>query len=180
MRTIVVLTCATLAACASGGAGAPGSPSMETVRVASGNAMMTTTLHPTINANGSTLAFPLDRTWAALRLVFDSLQIPVATMDAASHIIGNPEMKLRRRLGDVSLSQYINCGNTQGAPSAETYDIRMSVLTQAVSQSPGSTSVLTMVEARGKPITMSGEYTLCSSTGLLERRLVDLVRATLK
>jgi hypothetical protein len=166
-------------ACASGGA-SPGSPSIETVRVQSGNAMMTTTMHPSINANGAPVAFPLDQTFAALRFVYDSLPIPVATLDPVSHVIGNPEMKLRRRLGDVGLSQYINCGNTQGAPSAETYEIRMSVLTQALSVSQGSTSVLTTVEARGKPITMSGEYTLCSSTGVLERRIVDLVKAKLK
>jgi hypothetical protein len=101
-------------------------------------------------------------------------------MDAASHVLGNQELRLRRRLGEVGLSHYINCGNTQGAPSAETYDIRMSVLTQAVSATPTSTSVLTMVEARGKPITMSGEYTLCSSTGELERRIVDLAKTWMR
>jgi hypothetical protein len=183
MRIIVVLISlagAAVAACASGGAGAPGSPSMETVRVESGNALMTTTMHPAINANGATLALPLDRTWAILRFVYDSLGIPVATMDAASHIIGNPDMKLRRRLGEVGLSTYINCGNAQGTPSAETYEIRMSVLTQAVSLNSTSTSVLTTVEARGRPITMSGEFTLCSSTGALERRVVDFVKATSK
>lgn len=169
-----------LAACASSGASPSGAPTMETVRVASGNSMMTTTMHPTVNANGATIAFPLDQAWAALRFVYDSLGIPVATLDPASHTIGNPEMKLRRRLGDVGLSQYINCGNTQGAPSAETYEIRMSVLTQAQPAASGSTTVTTMVEARGKPITMSGEYTLCTSTGTLERRIVDFVRARLK
>jgi hypothetical protein len=180
MRVIVTLTCATLVGCASGGAGSPGSPPMETVRVQSGSAMMTTTTHPTINANGATVEFPLDQTWLALRLAYDSLSIPVATLDREAHVIGNPEMRLRHRLGNVGLSQYINCGNAQGTPSAETYDIRMSVLTQAQVVAQGSTSVLTMVEARGKPITMSGEYTLCSSTGLLERRIVDLVRNKLK
>lgn len=180
MRLIVPLICAALAGCASGSAGSPGSPTMETVRVASGTGTMTTTMHPTINANGATIAFPLDQTWAALRFVYDSLAIPVATFDQSNHVIGNVEMRLRRRLGSVGLSQYINCGNTQGTPSAETYDIRMSVLTQAQATSAGSTSVLTTVEARGKPITMSGEYTLCSSTGVLERRVVDLVAARLR
>ena len=102
MRLVAVFTCAALAACASGGAAPPGSPPMETVRVASGNGVMTTTMHPTLNANGGTVAFPLEQTWAAVRLVYDSLGIAVATLDAPNHIIGNPELKLRRRLGDVA------------------------------------------------------------------------------
>ena len=179
MRAIAVLMCTTLGACASG-AVAGGSPSMETVRVASGNAAMTTTMHPTINANGGIVAFPMDRTWAAVRFAYDSLEIPVASMDPANHIVGNSDMKLRRRLGAVGLSQYIDCGRLQGAPGAETYDIRMSVLTQVVPATATTTSVLTTVEARGKPITMSGEFTLCTSTGVLERRIVDLVTARLK
>ena len=168
------------AACASGGGGTTGSPAMETVRVASGNSAMTTTVRPTVNASGATVAFSLALTWAALRAVYDSLGIAVATVDQGNHVIGNPEMKLRRRLGEVGLSKYIDCGNTQGAPSAETYEIRMSVFTQAQAATPTSTSVLTTVEARGRPITMSGEYSICSSTGLLERRIAELVKARLQ
>jgi hypothetical protein len=153
---------------------------METVRVASGNSAMTTTTHPTINANGATVPFSLDRAWSVLRSVYDSLEIPVATVDPSNHVVGNPDLRLRRRLGSVGLSKYIDCGNTQGAPGAETYEIRMSVFTQAIASTPATTSVLTTVEARGRPITMSGEYTLCTSTGFLEKRVAELVAAKLK
>ena len=180
MRLILLGGCVALAACASSGGGTTSSPAVETVRVASGNSAMTTTVRPTVNASGATIAFPLDHTWAALRSVYDSLGIPVATVDPGNHVIGNPEMKLRRRLGEVGLSKYIDCGNTQGAPSAETYEIRMSVFTQAQAATPTSTSVLTTVEARGRPITMSGEYSICSSTGVLERQIAELVKARLQ
>jgi hypothetical protein len=178
MRLSVLVASAALAACAS--TGVPGSPSVETVRVASGNGVMTTALHPTLNANGGMINAQVGQTWAFLRTIYDSLGIAVATLDPAKHIIGNPDLKLRRRLGEVGLSKYIDCGNAQGSPSAETYEVRMSVLTQAQVVSEWQTTVLTTIEARAKPITMSGEFSLCSSTGALEKRILEMLKARLE
>ena len=72
----------------------------------------------------------------------------------------------------------IDCGTTQGGPSAETYDIRLTVTTR-VSAVEGGTSLSTTVEPMGKPVAFSGEYIRCSSTGVLESRLADAVKARL-
>ena len=98
----------------------------------------------------------------------------------ANHVIGNPDLKARRRLGEVPLGRFLNCGTTLGSPNTDTYEIRLSVLTSARRDSSGGTIVMTTVDAKGRPITISAEYTSCTSTGALEQRIVDLLKAQLR
>jgi hypothetical protein len=183
MRGSILLACVAVVGCASGNVVQQASPPVETIRVGgagalSGATMTMSTVHD-VNPNGGTVPFAIDPVWAALRMVYDSLGIAVATFDPKNHLIGNPTVKLRRRLGNTSLSKYIDCGNTQGAPSADTYEVILSVLTTARSDKEGTT-VLTTVEAQGRPITLSGDYTRCSTTSALEAKIVGMVNAALK
>ena len=182
MRGIVILASVALAACAT--SNPPGGPPpLETVRVTSGGTTpgaMTAAIHPTVTTSGGTVAFPIERVWDVLRSAYDSLPIPVTTIDQANRVIGNPDVKARRRLGDVGLSRYINCGNTLGSANAEAYEVRLSVLTTARPDATGGTTIMTTVDARARPITVSAEYTGCTSTGALEARVVDLVKARLR
>jgi hypothetical protein len=75
--------------------------------------------------------------WVALKTTYDSLAIPISTIDPATHTMGNTTMRVRRRLGNIAMSKYINCGNTQGGPSADTYEIVLSVVTRAEAAEPG-------------------------------------------
>jgi hypothetical protein len=45
--------------------------------------------------------------------------------NAATGTMGNSSLRVRRRLGDVAISKYINCGNVQGGPSADAYEIQL-------------------------------------------------------
>jgi hypothetical protein len=153
---------------------------METVRVASGTGgTMTVETHPGEGAHGVTVAFPIGRVWAALRAAYDSVAVPVAIFEPATHTVGNAQLRLRRRLGEVALSKYINCGNTQGGSSADTYEVLLSVVSAARPGEVGKTDIMTTVTAEGRPITLSSAYTRCTTTGALEKRLVDLVMAQL-
>jgi hypothetical protein len=135
---------------------------------------------PTLAQNGGSVAFPVDRVWRVIRSAYDSLAIPVTTFDSPSRTIANAELRVRRRLGEVPLSTYINCGNAQGPPSADTYEVRLSVATQVRADSPGSAFIATTLDARARPITISGEFAQCTTTGALERRVVDLVNLQLR
>jgi hypothetical protein len=179
MRSLLLLLCMSAAACASSNTVGQASPSVETVRMQSGGGTLTMATVHEAAANGGAVPFALDPTWLALRAVYDSLGIAITTIDSKNHVMGNPNVKLRRRLGNVALSKYINCGNTQGAPSADTYEIILSVLTTLRREGEG-TMILTTVEGQGRPITISGDYTRCSSTSALEARIVDMVNAALK
>lgn len=183
-HAIVAGACAAAAACASSGGSSSTSTAptaMETTRIAAGSGTMTMTTNRDIATNAKTIAYPIDRVWPAVRAAYDSVAVPVALFDAASHSVGNSTLRVRRRLGDVALSKYLNCGSTQGFPSADTYEIQMSVLTQLQSDpQSGGTTILTTVQGQGRPMTISSEYTPCSSTGGLETRIIDVVSRALR
>ena len=172
MRALVLLPglLMTLTACAT----STGNPSgSETVRVAGAAGGMTAEIHPTDQLRGGDVGIPIDRVWAVMRAVYDSLQLPVASADTPNHTIDSPNLRVRRRLGDTPLSKYLNCGNTQGAQSADTYEIRLAVRT-TLSTHGGATSVMTNVAAEGRPVTISADYTRCTSTGNLENKILTL------
>ena len=86
-------------------------------------------------------------------------------------------LKLRRMLGNVPLSRYINCGNAQGPPSADTYEIQASIVTQLRPDGEGGTTVTTTVQTSGRPVMLAGEYAACSSRGVLEQRIIALIKS---
>jgi hypothetical protein len=122
---------------------------------------------------------PIARVWAVLPSVYDSLSIPLTDLDANKHVIGNSGMKAYKTLGKTSLTRYLDCGKTQGFPSAETYEIQLSVMTQVAPDGDGST-MSTLIEAAGRPLAFAGGFTKCTSTGALETRLADLTNARLQ
>ena len=180
MRGTALVSCLSLIACVTSN-GVVGSPTTsETVRVGGGaGGTMTAEIHPTVNAIGGVVPFTMDRAWGAVRTAYDSLSLPVATLDPATHTIASPTLRLRRRLGETALSKYINCGNTQGGQSADSYEIQLAIQTVLQAADAGTTRVLSTVTAEGRPITLAGEYTHCTSTGNLERRVAELVNAQL-
>ncbi len=183
MRPIVLMAYATLAGCATSGAtpatsGSGTTSGMETVRVAGAGGGMVTEIHT--NNDGMAVSVPgsMERAWAAVRYAYDSLSLPVATFDPATRTIASPTLRVRRRLGETNLSRYVNCGNVNGG-NADSYEVQLMVQTKLKAVDAGTTSVLTTVFAEGRPITLSGEYSRCTTTSALERRLVDLVNAQL-
>jgi hypothetical protein len=153
---------------------------METTRIGAASGTMTMTTNRDIATNAKTIPDLVDRVWPAVRAAYDSLAVPVAIFDPATHSVGNSTLRVRRRLGDVPLSKYLNCGSTQGFPSADTYEIQMSVLTQVrPDPATGGTTIFTTVQGQGRPMTISAEYTPCSSTGGLELKLIEVVTRAL-
>jgi hypothetical protein len=77
------------------------------------------------------------------------------------------------------MSKYVDCGNTQGGASADTYELVLSVVTHAEAAEQGTSRLVTSVEAMGRPLTISSEYSRCTSTGAIEKRIGELVTAQL-
>lgn len=179
VRRSVLLSCMALVGCASANSSAA-PVAVETIRVPTATPGGTASLTTTTVANVATVPLPLGRVWPVMGSVFDSLAIPLNTVDPTSHTIGNGDLKVRRRLGAESLRTYLNCGNTQGTPNSETFDIRLSVISQLTPDGPGGTTITTTVQAMARPVSVSGEYIRCSSTGALENRLGDIVAARLR
>ena len=157
-------------------------PAPETVRVM-GSANPTGTIAMGMvatpaSARSATFLTTPEAVWDVLPAAYESLGIPISMSDAGARTLGNAGFNVRRRLGSVPLVRYIDCGTTQGGPSAETYDIRL-VINSVVRAGEASTTLATTVEAMGKPVAFSGEYIRCSSSGVLETRIADAVKARL-
>jgi hypothetical protein len=179
MRAVVVaLSFAALAAC-SGNPPLGGAPAPETIRV-SGPGGGAVTVTSNAMAGVSIVAGPIAKVWRVLPFAYDSLGLAIVTLDSANHLIGNGDMKLRRQLGGVPLSRFLDCGNTQIGYNADSYDVVLTVRTQLRSDDSGATTMTTMVTAMAKPVAFSQAYSNCSSTGKLEMRLADAIRAKLK
>jgi hypothetical protein len=177
MRVTLALPLLLLAAGCASGAGVGGRPD-QTVHLADGAGGVLRLRSD--GAKVSTVDYPLERVWRVLPSVFDSLGIALTDLDPSQHQLGNAGMKAHKQLGKVSLTKYLDCGNAQGFPSAETYDIQLSVRTRAESNADGGTSISTLVEAAGRPMAFAGEYVRCTSKSELETRIVDGVKARLR
>jgi hypothetical protein len=178
MRPAVGFTVLVLAACASGSHPESARPTSESVRVV-GETGLNIRMAGSDGAATGTVAFAPDKVWTILPTVYDSLGIPVATLDPTRHLIGNTGFKAYQRLGKTSLSKLIDCGKTQGFPSADSYDIYLNVTTQVQPKDEGSV-VSTLVEAAGRPMVVKGDYIKCSSLGTIEAGILAGVRDRLK
>lgn len=183
MRSAALLSLLALAACATGNTASVAAPGrQESVRIANTGANTSSSIQVVAdNAAPVTtaIAAPIDVVWSALSAVYDSLAIPVTTRDAMSHTIGNSSLKLRRRLGTVRLSQFLDCGSTQGGPSADSYDMLISLVSSAQATGAG-TLISTQLSAQGRPVAFAGEYVNCSSNGTLEKQVTNRVKLIVK
>jgi hypothetical protein len=156
-------------------------PVPETVRVvggASSGAIAVGMNSSPAEVRSTALAASVADVWRVLPAAYEALGIPISVLDSTTRSVGNSGFNVRRRLGTVPLVRLIDCGTTQGGPSAESYDIRMTLTTRVRPDDAGA-SIATTVEALGKPVAFSGEYVRCSSTGALESRIADAVRSRL-
>jgi hypothetical protein len=112
--------------------------------------------------------------WQSLAAAYDSVGLTITTSSPGQGILGTESFKIRRKLKDVPLTRYIDCGNTQGGPSAETYEILLTVMTQLQPTADG-TRATTILQASGRPISLGGSYMTCGSTGRLEERIGELI-----
>jgi hypothetical protein len=174
MRWIAALSMIVGSGCATANSGSA-IPATAEVPIGTGDMRLRVTEGPMVGAVG----FPLDRVWRVMPTVYDSLRIPLSDVDPAKHLIGNSGFKLTKRLGTVPLSKYLDCGRTQNFPSADTYDVYMSVLTQVESDKSGTTTVSTKVDASARPMAFAGPYTKCTSTEFLENSILEVIKIKL-
>ena len=178
MRAAVGFTVLVLVGCASSSHPESARPTSESVRVV-GETGLNIRMAGSDGAATGTVAFAPDKVWTVLPAIYDSLGIPVGTVDPTRHLIGNTGFKAYQRLGKTSLAKLIDCGKTQGFPSADSYDIYLQITTQVQPRDAGSV-LSTLVEASGRPMVVKGDYIKCSSLGVLEAAILGGVRDRLK
>lgn len=113
---------------------------------------------------------------AALDTAMRELGVEAQT-DAAHHLVGNMLIKTQRRLGKVPLSRYLDCGLRERGPNADFYRVHLAVVGQATPRGADSTDLRLAVAAGAQDFAGPlADPVSCTSTGLLEERLMDLVR----
>ncbi|MEP6733285.1 MAG: hypothetical protein ABJE10_21760 [bacterium] len=169
-----VISLASVVACASGGANPSTSGALETTRITSGSQIAL----DNVNDEGRSKAVAnasIAEVWRVLPSVLDSLGVKVATVNSTTYDIGNTGLDVRRQLGSTMVSKYFDCP----AGGAMSLDLFVSVVVHLDPASPSTTNLLTRLAVKGKPISYSGGWVNCSSTGVLEQRIAEGVNARL-
>lgn len=177
MRQAMVAACVVLAACASGGSGTNGTtvPREQTTMISGPSGMAevrTTRSDPTA---AFSIAAPPERVFRALATVYEGLGLKVNVLDTQARRIGVENARVRRQLGGQRMGRYLECGERLGGQVAETDDITLTLMTQ-VSPDGQNSTLRTLVDARARPIGVSGNPITCATTGALEERIVEMVR----
>lgn len=176
MHRITLVGVAFALGCASSNT-APGSAPAETARIIGQGGMQAISTGAAPIAGESFVAAPISKVWDAIPAIYDSLGIAPTTIDAGEHMFGNRGLQIRRHLGGVLLSRYLDCGSPQARPSADFYDVNLSVITQLTRVDSATTRVLTTVDAMARPVSFSGEYVRCATTGEIEARIARRIEA---
>lgn len=163
------------AACSSRGTVISTASAPQSIGVAGSSDRMS--IAPSTGPHRNTLDATVDDVWRALPAAFDSIGVPVGRLDLGNKLIANDGLKIRQRLGKVSLSRYIDCGQTQIGPNADSYEVYIILAVQARAASTTSTALTTTFEALSRPIAFSQGYSRCTSNGSLEAKLLAAVTA---
>lgn len=176
MRPITSLFVLAVSACASSGSKPESDISrpMERIVASDEQGVIRSAVAP--NAT-TTIAAPPARALAVIKSVYDELGIPSAAVDDASGRISAPKFSVTRKLGNVNLSMYFNCGDSLNGNIADTYRIYITVVSLVRSDGKGGTVLETAVN--GDAANMGGASSgriPCGTTGRLEERIQSGVR----
>lgn len=181
MRPATLLLLLPVAACAGSASSSSPAPASQTVRVVGAQGGASLTMAGENSPNVHTLAFGVDQVWRALPAVFDSLGIPIGTLDPAKRSIGNTGLMIRGRLKGVPLSRYIDCGSsTQIGPNADSYDVSITMLADVRPAEASTTTVTTTLDAVARPANFAQGYSQCRSKAVLETRFIDILTSRLE
>lgn len=180
-RDVASLTLALFAAaCASGGAGSSTTETavvpVTTSLVNSGGTLNIAGAN-TYSAIGTRLAVRPDSAFKLLEAAYAKLEIPVSREDVKGRSIGNDGLKVRRRIGGITMQTVVDCGEKMGLKNAETWDIFMNILSFVVPDGPEGSQVSTRIQATGHDPTMSGRDEIpCGTRGELEAKIGNTVK----
>ncbi len=132
--------------------------------------LLDATVQSTKFVSSASIGRPVDDVWAVLPDIWTTLGITVDGISQTEHRLTSPIMRVRRALGGVPLSRYVECGRTAMGPNADSYFIALKVET-VLSGSGRTTIVQSALKATGEGTGNGGQQVRCSSTGELENRI---------
>ena len=177
IRTFLIAVSLACVGCASSQRGAPSQPGRQTITQLSGD-VEAQLIYGAMASSHSVDAGAV-AAWGALPEVYDSLQFPIVVVDTVNMRIGSGNFHPSRIAGR-RLSRYLDCGRGMTGANADTYRVTISLVTWATEGSSGGTQVHTAIEASAKARDVNSYPVNCSSKGVLEREIAELVAEVLR
>ena len=118
-----------------------------------------------------------DSIFTALETVFKELKLPVESRNAKSTLLNNLNADISRRLGDVALSRYLDCGRGFSGSNADFYRITLAFSVWVEPATGEPQQLMVAIAASGRdPAGSRSAYSQCTSRGALEKRIADRVQ----
>lgn len=174
----------TLGACASSSAATPGAaPVAQTAQVNIAGTGTSSALGAVVSGNlgqANAVEAAPDAVYAALVDAYQQLGIPMSYKDDARRRAGNVGLKARRQVGKIAMRFAVDCGEDIAGPKADTYEVTLSIESSVIAgETAGTSTLATVVNGSGRPVSVSGADVNCSSKGEIERSLQKAVKAKL-
>lgn len=146
---------------------------------ASGRQMFDIRIIEQISLSSDPIVGTVERGWRVLPDVYREIGIPIGTRNHRAHLLGSEDFEIHRELGGTRLSSYLRCGRSNTGANAVHYRVRMTVLSQLIEDPESGTVLSTHVRATATRRGVSGHAVRCSSTGRLEREIMEAVQLRL-
>ena len=177
LESVLVLVLFVLAACGGSGGGiATPAPRVDRIHVESQHVDYDIASTAEGTEIRSVLQFSAADAWQAVPRVYADLSIAVESLDPAHRLLSGVA-SARRVFAIRPLSRLVDCGSTLMGPNADSYNVRLHLQIQVDSTGPAESRVRTLVTSTAS--SDGGLTVRCSSTGELERSLIDRLRALL-
>ena len=177
MRLIWLMSFAVGCAGANTSATPPPTPPTELIKIQLGPQTLTLTRDHEI----STIELPAsrDRVWKAVVSAHEALGLAMSSLD---NMAGTAVYVHQRKhlLEGNRLSKYVDCGSTIYGDRSDTYAVTIKVSVAVEPRGPSATAVHSSVNAWARDPQTSSDAVPCSSTGLLEQRIAELIAGGLK
>ncbi len=123
-----------------------------------------------------TVSVPLADAWTRLARAYSDLGIPLTTVNAKDHLLGNEGMRRSHTLANSRLSSFMDCGSGgSGGANADVYSVNMSVMSRVSALTDSTTEVVTLLQATARPMSFGTDPIVCGTTGSLEARISSMV-----
>ena len=117
-------------------------------------------------------------TYRAVIAAFDEMKIPLDIKDSISGLVGNSKIVQAHSLAGSQMSRWFNCGTGMTGPNADTFRLYIAVAALLDKVTADTTRLrIGMVAGSQDMGGNSKEPVACATTGNLEEKLVELIRA---
>lgn len=131
-------------------------------------------------AVSTTIDAPPAQVLAALRQAHAALGIPITLDDPPRLRLGNLDFHRTGSIGKMRMSRFVSCGDGITGPRADVYRIYLSLESIVVPAAGGASELRTALVASASGMAGGAPDRIpCGTTGVLEARIAELVRAQL-